>query len=97
MTFNQFGKSHFIEDIPTSPLWLATSCAIDVNTASVSCFLSRTPDVFHSGSITISEVTYVNFHYGSSDAVANLSGTGQVNINDFGIMVQYYGATVFLP
>jgi len=97
MSFTQFGMSHFVEDIPTSPLWLGTNCAVDVNAASVSCFLSRTPDVFHGGGVTINEVTYVLSHYSSSDAVANLSATGQVNINDFGIMVQYYGAAVFLP
>jgi len=97
MTFTQFGMSHFIEDVPTSPLWLGTNCVVSVNAASVSCFLSRTPDVFHGGGVTINEVTYVVSHYGSSDAVANLSATGQVNINDFGIMVQYYGAAVFLP
>jgi len=97
MSFTQFGMSHFIEDIPTSPLWLGTSCAVNINTASVSCFLSRTPDMFHSGTITISEVTYILAHYGSSDALSNLSGTGVVNISDFGIIVQYYGAAVFLP
>jgi hypothetical protein len=97
MTFNTFGKSHFVEEIPTSPLWLATSCEVDVNAGSAGCFLSRTPDINHDGIINIVDAGYIVAHYGGSDPLANLSGTGQVNINDFGILVLYYGAAVFLP
>src|SRR4029077_19378049 len=97
VTINPTGRSHFIEEIPTSPLWLATSCEANVNLDSVTCFLSRTPDINHDGNITIVDVAYVGQHFGTSDALANLSGTGQVNINDFSIEILYYGSSVYLP
>jgi hypothetical protein len=96
-TLGTSSTSHFVEDIPTSPLWLATSCDVNVNATSVSCFLSRTPDVFHSGSVGLNEVTYVGIHFNTSDALANLSGTGYVNVSDCTIMIAYFRAAVFLP
>jgi hypothetical protein len=97
IVYSMLGKAHFVKEIPTNPLWLATNCEIDVNAGSVNCFLSRTPDINHDGSVTIVDVSYVFFHYNSNDALANLSGSGTVNINDVGIEILYYGSTVLLP
>jgi plastocyanin len=103
MTYNTFGMGHFLEDIPTSPYWLSTNCAVNVSVGSVNCFLSRTPDITHGGAVTIVDIGIVSLQYGqkigspSYNPEADLLAGGMITIVEIGIVDLYYGATVILP
>jgi hypothetical protein len=103
MNFNARGMGHFIDVIPVNPYWLATDCGIDVSAASASCILSRTPDIFHTGSVDINDYSLVNLQFGrmlgspSYDPLADLLASGTVNILDISIQVSYFGCTVITP
>jgi hypothetical protein len=103
VNFNAGGMGHFIDDIPASPYWLAMDCGIDVSVNSASCFMSRTPDIFHTGLVDINDYSLVNIQFGQMlgsptyNPLADLMGTGTVNIIDLSIEGLYFGCTVVTP
>jgi hypothetical protein len=103
MNFNAGGMGHFIDEIPTSPYWLATDCGIDVSAASASCLLSRTPDVLHIGSMNINDYSFVNLQFGQTlgspgySPLADLLAGGRVDIIDISIESLYFGCSVITP
>jgi hypothetical protein len=103
VNYNAHGMGHFIDDIPTSPYWLAMNCGVDVSLVSASCFMSRTPDIFHTGLVDINDYSLVNIQFGQMlgsptyNPLADLEGTGTVNIIDISIEGLYFGCTVVTP
>jgi hypothetical protein len=93
------GTAHFVEDIPTSPLWLATACEVNVNAGTVSCILIRTPDISHGNAVNVIDLSIILLNYGlpGYNAAADLTASGQVNIIDLSIILLYYGSTVISP
>ncbi len=103
MTYNIFGIAHFLDDIPTSPYWLSTNCGVNVPAGSVSCFLSRTPDINHRGAVDINDYSIVSFGFNQRlgspnyDPAADLLASGIINIADLSIEGLYFEVTEFLP
>jgi plastocyanin len=103
MTYNIFGMAHFLDDIPTSPYWLSANCGVNVPADSVSCFLSRTPDINHGGAVDINDYSIVSFGFNQRlgspgyNPAADLTASGIINIADLSIEGLYFEVTEFLP
>jgi hypothetical protein len=101
--YGDSGTVRFLIDLPTSTIWLAIICDVNVYSNSASCFLVRTPDYDHDGFIDQSDASFVISHYGTTpsssnwDPRADLDGSGVVDIIDVGIVSASANKDLFLP
>jgi PKD repeat protein len=91
----------FVIVIPTSPVWLSSSCSIDKSTGQANCFVSRDPDVTRDGRVDIIDFGILSFNYGSRidspgyDPTLDLAGDGVIGIVDVGIVAANYGVALY--
>ncbi len=97
-----FGKSNsvnFVLTVPAGMLMLGVSCKVTTGSAA-SCFVSKTPDIDHNGTVDIIDAGVVFLAFGAVQAsprfnpAADLNGNGQVDIIDAGIVTADFGASV---
>ncbi len=85
----------FVLAVPTSPIWLGSTCIVNRTTGAATCFVSRDPDVTRDGTVNIIDVGMLAYKYGSSDPTLDLADTGTIGIVDAGLMAADYGVPIF--
>jgi hypothetical protein len=96
-------QARFLLNMPVSPYRLSADIKVTANGGvwSASVMVTRQLDINSRGSVDIVDFSTVAADFGSSlsspryNAVADLTGSGTISIIDVGILVVYYGATVF--
>src|SRR2546427_549082 len=87
--------------IPRSPYTLGITCSVNTSNSQSSCFLSRDPNVSHSGAINIIDVGMMSLAFGTIAGSPNfnpaldLAAQGFVSLVDFGIVAADFGAPLF--
>lgn len=102
LTFGVSNSIRFVLSIPALPVMLGVSCSVTVGPIStVSCLVSRSPDVNHDSMVNIIDIAMIAVSYGSSlgsskyNPVVDLNADGTVNIIDIAMAAVDYGAPVF--
>ncbi len=101
VTFTPGGTVRFILGIPTSPLWLASNCAVNTVRGQASCFISRDPDLTRTGNVNVIDFGVLAYHFGAMagspgyDPALDLAASGSIGVIDAGIMAMDFGAPVY--
>ncbi len=101
VVYTSNGAARFILAIPTSPLWLGSTCAYNTASGQVQCFVSRNPDPTRNGTVDVIDFGMLAYRYGATlnspnyDPALDLAGSGTIGIVDAGIMSMDFGAPVY--
>jgi len=99
--FVSTNNPRFVMIIPRSPYTLGITCSVNTSNSQSSCFLSRDPNVSHSGAINIIDVGMMSLAFGTIAGSPNfnpaldLAAQGFVSLVDFGIVAADFGAPLF--
>lgn len=91
----------FVMVIPVTQYTLGITCSVNTSNSQSTCFLSRDPNVSHSGLINLIDVSILALAYGTIAGSSNfnpaldLAAQGSINIVDFGIVAADFGAPLF--
>ena len=99
--FVSTNNPRFVMIIPATQYTLGITCSVNTTNSQSSCFLSRDPNVSHSGAISIIDVGMMALAFGTTVGSPNfnpaldLAAQGFVSIVGFGIVAADFGAPLF--